>query len=267
MNSGILPLPLTLILKISLKEHIPVLAKKKKQNNNNKKFAWNISLQGEEEDQPSTWRAELLSHPRQLHSKNGIFWAGCAEERLVPGTAVEDSLIQSGFYLKGRKKRRSLVLQELPVHTEHTHAYLKLWVGNTSRFRRAVVQVLNFKCVLQLLMAVRGTEHKALKLSVCLNAALNRDDFNMCLCSPELDLYCRARTFSINNVAYIRSLWNCLGSWMLKMNFIPCTFIKSKSFTLLIHTNWHRKIGPSIWLSQCIEMFPLLNTLPRRMLQ
>lgn len=86
-------------------------------------------------------------------------------------------------------------------------------------------------------------------LSVCLNAALNRDDFNMCLCSPELDLYCRARMFLINNVAYIRRFWNCLGSWMLKKNFIPCTFFKSKSFTLLIHTNWHRKIGQTIWIS------------------
>lgn len=103
MNSGILPLPLTLILKISLKEHIPVLTKKtpvKQNHDNNKKFAWNISLQGEEEDQPSTWHAELLSHPRQLHSfENGIFWAGCAEQWLVPGTVVEDSLIWSGFYL------------------------------------------------------------------------------------------------------------------------------------------------------------------------
>lgn len=74
------------------------------------------------------------------------------------------------------------------------------------------MQVLNFKCVLHLLMDISGTEQKALKLSVCLNAALNRDDFNMCLCFPELDLYCGARTFLINNVAYIRSLWNCLGS-------------------------------------------------------
>lgn len=71
----------------------------------------------------------------------------------------------------------------------------------------------------------------------------------MCLCSPELDLYCRARMFLINNVAYIRNLRNCLGSWMLKTNFIPCTFFKSKNFTLLIHTNWHRKISQSIWLS------------------
>lgn len=55
---------------------------------------------GEEEDQPLTWHAELLSHPRQLHSfENGIFWVVCAEERLVPGTAAKDSLIQSGFYL------------------------------------------------------------------------------------------------------------------------------------------------------------------------
>lgn len=43
MNSGILPHPLTLILKISLKEHIPVLTEKKKQNNNNKKKLHEIS--------------------------------------------------------------------------------------------------------------------------------------------------------------------------------------------------------------------------------
>lgn len=75
----------------------------------------------------------------------------------------------------------------------------------------------------------------------------------MCLCSPELDLYCRPRTFLINNVAYIRSLWSWLGSWMLKTNFIPCTFFKS--FTLLFHTNWHRKIGSSIWLSPMQRCF------------
>lgn len=159
MNSGILPHPLTLILKISLKEHIPVLTKKKETEQQRQKNLHEIShFRGRRRTSPWHLCAELSSHPRQLHSlENGIFWAGCAEEQLVPGIAVEDSLVWSGFYLYGRKK--SVVLQELPVQTEHTHAYLKLWVGNTSWFRWAVVQVLNFKCVLQLLIEVSGTEH------------------------------------------------------------------------------------------------------------
>lgn len=46
MNSGLLPHPLTLILKISLKEHIPVLTKKKKQSNNNKKICMKYLTSG-----------------------------------------------------------------------------------------------------------------------------------------------------------------------------------------------------------------------------
>lgn len=46
MNSGILPHPLTLILKISLKEHIPVLTKKKKQNNSDKKICMKYLTSG-----------------------------------------------------------------------------------------------------------------------------------------------------------------------------------------------------------------------------
>lgn len=36
---------------------------------------------------------------------------------------------------------------------------------------------------------------------------------------------------------------------MLKKKFYSIHFFKSKNFTLLIHSNWYRKIGPSIWLS------------------
>lgn len=36
---------------------------------------------------------------------------------------------------------------------------------------------------------------------------------------------------------------------MLKKKSYSMHFFKVKNFTLLIHTNWHKKPGPSIWLS------------------
>lgn len=69
--------------------------------------------------------AELLSHFRQLHSlENGIFWAGCAEERLVPDTAVED--IWYGVAFTYRAGKRAWSCRSCQSQTEHTLAYLKL---------------------------------------------------------------------------------------------------------------------------------------------
>lgn len=114
MNSGLLPHPLTLILKISLKEHIPVLTKKKKQSNNNKKICMKYLTSGGgggPAHDIMCWVAFPLQTAALLREWNFL-------GRLCRGTTGSwhssgGHLVWSGFYLQGRKK--SLVLQELPV--------------------------------------------------------------------------------------------------------------------------------------------------------
>lgn len=41
-------------------------------------------------------------------------------------------------------------------------------------------------------------------------------------------------------------------------------FLKSKNITFLIHTSWHRKIGPNIWLSPMHRDVSSIEYIPQK---